>query len=89
MSKTIEKDTLAGEKYDEVHEIQGCLVLLTPGGHEIFRYVIIGILNKQIAYELAFSEKTVKVHPGLIMEKLLVDSVAELIRLEVAFSSTC
>jgi hypothetical protein len=42
VSKTIEKDTLAGEKYDEVHEIQGRLVLLTPGGHEIFRYVIKG-----------------------------------------------
>jgi len=39
------------------------------------------MLNKQIALELGIAEKTVKVHRGRVMEKLGVDSVAELIRL--------
>jgi len=39
------------------------------------------MLNKQIAYDLNISEKTVKVHRGRVMEKLAVDSVAELVRL--------
>jgi FixJ family two-component response regulator len=39
------------------------------------------MLNKQIAFELGIAEKTVKVHRGRIMEKLCVDSVAELVRL--------
>ena len=46
-----------------------------------FRYVITGMLNKQIALKLGIAEKTVKVHRGRIMEKLRVDSVAELVRL--------
>jgi two-component system response regulator FixJ len=39
------------------------------------------MLNKQIAYEVGISEKTVKVHRGCIMEKLGVGSIADLIRL--------
>jgi FixJ family two-component response regulator len=54
---------------------------LTPREHEILTYVITGMLNKQIAYDLKISEKTVKVHRGRVMEKLGIDSVAELVRL--------
>jgi FixJ family two-component response regulator len=42
--------------------------------------VITGILNKQIAYDLNISEKTVKVHRGRVMEKLDADSVVDLVR---------
>ena len=54
---------------------------LTPREHEILRYVITGMLNKQIALKLDIAEKTVKIHRGRIMEKLRVDSVADLVRL--------
>ena len=54
---------------------------LTPREYEILTYVISGMLNKQIAYALKISEKTVKVHRGRVMEKMEVDSVAELVRL--------
>jgi FixJ family two-component response regulator len=54
---------------------------LTPREYEVLTYVITGMLNKQIAYALEISEKTVKVHRGRIMEKLGIDSVAELLRL--------
>ncbi len=54
---------------------------LTPREYEILTYVITGMLNKQIAYDLDISEKTVKVHRGRVMEKLGIDSVAELVRL--------
>jgi FixJ family two-component response regulator len=39
------------------------------------------MLNKQIALKLDIAEKTVKVHRGRIMERLRVDSVADLVRL--------
>ena len=54
---------------------------LTPREYEILTYVITGMLNKQIAYTLDISEKTVKVHRGRVMEKLGVDSIVELVRL--------
>ena len=54
---------------------------LTSREHEIMTYVIAGMLNKQIAYELAISEETVKIHRGRVMQKLGIDSVADLVRL--------
>jgi FixJ family two-component response regulator len=54
---------------------------LTPREFEVLRFVIIGLLNKQIAAELNTAEKTVKVHRGRVMEKLGVTSVPDLVRL--------
>jgi FixJ family two-component response regulator len=54
---------------------------LTPREKEVLPYIIAGMLNKQIAFKLDIAEKTIKVHRGHIMEKLGVDSVAELVRL--------
>jgi FixJ family two-component response regulator len=54
--------------------------LLTPREFEVLRFVILGLLNKQIAAELQTAEKTVKVHRGRVMQKLGVTSVPELVR---------
>ena len=40
-----------------------------------------GLLSKQIAGELATSERTIKFHRAHIMEKMQADSVAELVRM--------
>ena len=52
---------------------------LTPREFEIFKYVIKGFLNKQIAFNLNIAEHTVKLHRGKITEKLGVKSVPEMI----------
>jgi FixJ family two-component response regulator len=44
---------------------------------EVFGLIIRGRLNKQIAYALGISERTVKVHRHRVMEKLRVRSLAE------------
>jgi FixJ family two-component response regulator len=79
--EAIDKDKQARAEHAEVHDIRGRLELLTPRELEILRYVITGMLNKQIAAKLKIAEKTVKVHRGRVMEKLGVDSVADLVRL--------
>jgi FixJ family two-component response regulator len=43
--------------------------------------VVRGFLNKQIAFELGIVEKTVKVHRARVMEKMAVQSLAELVRI--------
>jgi FixJ family two-component response regulator len=53
---------------------------LTPREMDVLRYVISGMLNKQIAAALGATEKTIKVHRGRVMEKLRMDSVADLVR---------
>jgi DNA-binding NarL/FixJ family response regulator len=42
-----------------------------------------GLLNKQIAWELQISEKTVKMHRALMLERLRVKTSAEAIRIAV------
>ena len=44
-------------------------------------HVVSGKLNKQIASDLGAAERTIKAHRASIMEKLGVQSVAELVRL--------
>jgi FixJ family two-component response regulator len=79
--EAIKKDRGAKAERAEVHDALKLIEQLTPREHEIFRYVITGMLNKQIALKLDIAEKTVKVHRGRIMEKLCVESVADLVRL--------
>lgn len=51
---------------------------LTPREHEVCELLARGMLHKQIAGDLGTSEATVKVHRARVMEKLEVDSIAEL-----------
>lgn len=53
--------------------------LLTAREKEVFHLLIQGMLNKQIAYALGNTERTVKAHRHSIMEKMEVKSVAELV----------
>lgn len=69
------------EDQDKIAFVKSCASSLTEREYEIMRYVISGALNKQVAMQLCISEKTVKVHRGRVMEKMYVDSVAELVRM--------
>lgn len=53
---------------------------LTPREFEVLRFVVVGLLNKQIAAELKTAEKTIKVHRGRVMQKLALTSVPDLVR---------
>jgi FixJ family two-component response regulator len=53
---------------------------LTPREFEVLRFVIVGLLNKQIAAELETAEKTIKVHRGRVMQKLGLTCVPDLVR---------
>ncbi len=65
----------------EIESIRERAALLTARETEVMHLVASGRLNKQIAYELGTSEKTIKVHRARVMEKMHVSSVAELVRL--------
>ncbi len=77
----IEKNTRARQEHAEKEVIQRRIDRLTPREGEVFRLVIAGMLNKQIASELGASEKTIKVHRARVMQKMEVQSVAELVHL--------
>jgi len=54
---------------------------LTPREREVMQLVVAGSSNREIAAELGLSVKTVEVHRARVMEKMEVDSLAELVRL--------
>ena len=56
---------------------------LPPRQRQVLRLMARGLLNKQIAWELNISEKTVKMHRALMIERLGVGSSAEAIRIAV------
>jgi FixJ family two-component response regulator len=60
------------------------LASLTQREREILDCVVAGKINRVIAEDLAISVKTVEAHRARIMEKLAVDSVAELVQVVVA-----
>lgn len=53
---------------------------LTPREREVFAHLISGQLNKQVAFDLGTTERTIKAHRHSIMQKLEADSIADLIR---------
>jgi FixJ family two-component response regulator len=67
--------------HDEIYDIRRRSDTLTPRELEVLRLVITGMLNKQIAYQLGTVEKTIKVHRARVMEKMAVQSLAELVRI--------
>jgi len=56
---------------------------LPPRQREVLQGMARGLLNKQIAWELKISEKTVKMHRALLIERLNVATSAEAIRIAV------
>jgi FixJ family two-component response regulator len=74
------KDVGLHSAQGERDEIDGRLKSLTAREREVFDLVVKGLLNKQIAAELGASEQTIKVHRRRVMEKMQLDSVAELVQ---------
>ena len=53
---------------------------LTPREREVMALVVAGKLNKQIAADLGTGEQNIKIHRGRVMEKMGVESLADLVR---------
>ena len=54
---------------------------LTPREREVFELVIRGDTNKQVARALGCTERTIKAHRHRVMEKMQVQTLAELVSL--------
>lgn len=81
IQQAIDKDKQARKDLAEIEGIQHRIDRLTHREYEVLSLIISGMLNKQVAFHLGISEKTVKVHRARVMEKIQVDSLAELVRL--------
>lgn len=63
----------------ELEALRGRLSTLTPRQRQIFEIIVRGKTNKHAARELGSSERTIKAHREVIMEKMKVQSLAQLV----------
>jgi FixJ family two-component response regulator len=66
---------------DELKNARSLIDTLTPKENEVLKYLLTGMLNKQIANELKIAEHTVKLHRMSICEKLGAKSAIEIIHI--------
>jgi FixJ family two-component response regulator len=64
---------------EHLEVLQSRVSTLTPTERKVFDLVVLGRLNKLIADELGTAERTIKWHRHNLMQKLQVQSVAELV----------
>jgi RNA polymerase sigma factor (sigma-70 family) len=62
-----------------LNALRTLLESLTPREHQVFDLVVQGKINKQIAQRLGTTERTIKAHRHKVMEKMGVQSLAELV----------
>jgi FixJ family two-component response regulator len=70
---------------DLMERVEERLARLTPREREVLNKIMEGLLNKEIAYELGISERTIKAHRSQIMEKMGTKSIVHLTRMCMAF----
>ena len=58
--------------------------LLTPREREVLERLVLGRLNKEIAYDLGISPRTVEIHRARVMEKMQARNLAQLVRMGLA-----
>jgi FixJ family two-component response regulator len=82
--QAIARDRVARRQQARNVELRKRYESLNPREREVLKWVVSGMLNKQIADELGATERTIKFHRGNIMQKMQVKSLAELVRIAEA-----
>ena len=79
IERAIARHETTRQQRDRVNAMRDLVGTLTPRESEVFALVILGKMNKQIAHELGTTERTIKAHRQKVMQKLQVQTLAELV----------
>ena len=81
IQQALQRDRAVQEHETEIRELRERYQGLTAREQQVMGFVVSGLLNKQIAFEIGASEATVKIHRGNVMEKMQAASFIELVRM--------
>lgn len=84
--RAFERDMQERERQARRAQLAERLAALTERERGVLQRIVEGKANKVIAAELDISVKTVEAHRAKVMEKMAVDSVAELVQRIIGFS---
>jgi FixJ family two-component response regulator len=79
IERAVERYLVVGEQQAQLNALRGLVAALSPRQRQVFGLVVQGRLNKQIAYELGVTERTVKAHRERVMLKTKAETTAELV----------
>jgi FixJ family two-component response regulator len=80
ISEALDRQRQVYEIHEHYEGLRDRFAPLTAREHEVMEKVVAGYLNKQIAYELGISEKTVKAHRAKVMQKTGARTLAKLVQ---------
>ncbi len=78
IARALERDRQARVLRAETEQLHARFSALSAREREVFKYIVAGKLNKQIAHELGIAERTLKAKRAHVMTKLQASSVADL-----------
>jgi FixJ family two-component response regulator len=81
IQRALVRHTVQQRSQNQLNSFKTLISTLTPRENEVFALMVRGKLNKQIAHLLGTSERTVKAHRRMVMNKLHVQSFAEAVSL--------
>jgi RNA polymerase sigma factor (sigma-70 family) len=79
IERAVARHQTTREQRDRLSALRALVATLTPREREVFERVVEGKMNKQIGHELGATERTIKAHRHKVMEKMRVQSLAELV----------
>jgi Response regulator len=79
IERAIARHDVSKKLLSELNLLRARVARLTPRERQVFDLLARGKINKQIAFQLGSTERTIKMHRHRVMEKMDVHSLAELI----------
>ena len=79
VNNALEFDAAERKSRAIVRELRRSYETLTAREREVLAHVVSGKLNKQTAFDLGTTERTIKAHRAHIMDKLTIESIADLV----------